>query len=84
MYTLSKVNMADSSLSESSSISWSDYFDFEASLVGENNDRAYEAVGQIRPWRFEPPGRNENKLRESHEYQEPVRRSRLNQESDEW
>ena len=63
--------MADSSLSESSSISWSDYFDFEA-------------VGQIRPWRFEPPGRTENKLRESHEYQEPVRRSRLHQESDEW
>ena len=45
MCTLSKVNMADSSLSESSSISWSDYLDFEASLLGEINDRAYEAVG---------------------------------------
>ena len=44
MCTLSKVNMADSTLSESSSISWSDYLDFEASLLGENNDRAYEAV----------------------------------------
>ena len=53
-------------------------------MVGENNDRAYEAVGQIRPWRFEPPGETENKQRESREYQEPVRRSRLNQESDEW
>ena len=30
MCTLSKVNMADSSLSESSSISWSDYLNFEA------------------------------------------------------
>ena len=45
MCTLSKVNMADSSLSESSSISWSDYLDFEASMVGENNDTPYEAVG---------------------------------------
>ena len=40
-----KVNMADSSLSESSSISWSDYLDFKASMVGKNNDRAHEAVG---------------------------------------
>ena len=40
-----KVNMADSSLSESSSISWSDYLDFEASMVGENNDTPHEAVG---------------------------------------
>ena len=45
MCTLSKVNMADSSLSESSSISWSDYLDFEASMVGEYNDTPYEAVG---------------------------------------
>ena len=35
MCTLSKVNMVDSSLSESSSISWSDNLDFEASMVGE-------------------------------------------------
>ena len=45
MCTLSKVNMVDSSLRESSSISWSDYLDFEVSMIGENNDRAYEAVG---------------------------------------
>ena len=45
MCTLSKVNMADSSFSESSSISWSDNLDFEASMVGENNDTPYEAVG---------------------------------------
>ena len=45
MCTLSKVNMVDSSLSESSSMSWSDYWDFEASIVGENNDTPYEAVG---------------------------------------
>ena len=45
MCTLSKVNMVDSSLSESSSISWSDNLDFEASMVGENNDTPYEAVG---------------------------------------
>ena len=44
MCTLSKVNMVDSSLSESSSISWSDNLDFEASMVGENNDTPYEAV----------------------------------------
>ena len=44
MCTLSKVNMADS-LGESSSISWSDNLDFEASMVGENNDTPYEAVG---------------------------------------
>ena len=37
--------MADSSLRESSSISCSDNLDFEASMIGENNDRAYEAVG---------------------------------------
>ena len=45
MCTLSNVNMVDSSLSESSSISWSDNLDFEASMVGENNDTPYEAVG---------------------------------------
>ena len=45
MCTLSKVNMVDSSLSESSSISWSDNLDFEALMVGENNDTPYEAVG---------------------------------------
>ena len=37
--------MAYSSSSKSSSIWWSDYLDFEASIVGENNDTPYEAVG---------------------------------------
>ena len=37
--------MVYSSSSKSSSISWSDYLDFEASIVGENNDAPYEAVG---------------------------------------
>ena len=55
--TLSKVNMADSTSSESSSISGSDYSDFEASMEGEHNERVYESVGEIRPWQFEPQGR---------------------------
>ena len=49
--------MADSTSSESSSISGSDYSDFEASMEGEHNERVYESVGEIRPWQFEPPGR---------------------------
>ena len=49
-----------------------------------NNERALEPVGEIRPWRFEPPGKNENRARESEKDQEPVRRGRLNQESDDW
>ena len=53
MRTLSKVNMADSNSSESSSISGSDYSDFEASMEGEG---ASELVGEIRSSRFEPPG----------------------------
>ena len=55
--TLSKVNMVDNTSSESSSISGSDYSDFEASMEGEHNKRVYESVCGIRPWIFEPPGR---------------------------
>ena len=54
---LSKVNKADSSSSKSSAISGSDYLDFDASMEGEHNERVYEPVGEIRPWKIEPPGR---------------------------
>ena len=54
---MTKVNMADSTLRESSSISGSDYSDFETSMEGGHNERGYESVGEIRPWQFEPPGR---------------------------
>ena len=47
--------MADSNSSKSSSISGSDYLDFEASVEGEHNERVYESVGEFRPWQFEPP-----------------------------
>ena len=57
MCTLSKVNKADGSSSESSSISGSDYSDCEASMEGEHNEGVYESAGEIRPWKFEPPGR---------------------------
>ena len=60
--------MAVSSASERSSNS--DLSDFEASLEDENNERALEAVGEMRPWRFEPPGRNENRACEEAEDQE--------------
>lgn len=76
--------MADSSSTESSSTSGSDYSDFEAFIEGEDNERIYEPISEIRPWRFEPPGRTENTGRKLEENQEPVRRGRLNQESDEW
>ena len=56
VYTLSKVNMADSTSRESSSISGSDYLDFEASMEGEHSERVYESVGEIRLWQLEPPG----------------------------
>ena len=49
--------MADGTSRESSSISGSDYSDFEASMEGERSERVYESVGEIRPWQFEPPGR---------------------------
>ena len=49
--------MADSTSSESSSISGSDYSDFEASMKDEHNERVYEFVCEIRPWKFESPGR---------------------------
>ena len=42
--TLSKVNMADNSSSESSLISVSDYLDFETSIENENNETADELV----------------------------------------
>ena len=79
MRTISKVDMGDSSASESSSNSGSDFSDFEASIEDENNERALEHVGEIRPWRFEPPGRNENRVHEEADDQEPVHRGRLNQ-----
>ena len=41
--------MANSTSSESSSISWSDYSDFEASMESEHNGRVYKYVGEIRP-----------------------------------
>ena len=47
VYTLSKVNMADSTSRESSSISGSDYSNFEASMEGEHSERVYESVGEI-------------------------------------
>ena len=47
------------------------FSDFEASMEGENNERALEPVGEIRLWRFELPGRNENRARDSEEDQEP-------------
>ena len=53
-------------------------------MEGEDNERIYEPIGEIRPWWFEPPGRTENTGRELKENQEPVRRGRPNQESDEW
>ena len=56
MCTLSKVNKVDSALSESSSISGSDYLDFEALMEGEHNRRVYKSIGKIRPWQFELPG----------------------------
>ena len=40
-------------------------------MEGENNERALEPVGEIRPWRFEPPGRNENRAKDSEKDQEP-------------
>ena len=42
--------MADSSASEDSQSSGSDFSKFEASMEGENNERALEPVGEIRPW----------------------------------
>ena len=54
--TLSNVNMADSSSTESSSTSGSDYSDFEAFIEGEDSERVYDPISEIRPWRFEPPG----------------------------
>ena len=48
--TLSNVNMADSSSTESSSTSGSDYSDFEAFIEGEDNERVYDPISEIRPW----------------------------------
>lgn len=52
--------MADSSLTESSSTSGSDYSDFQAFIEGEDNEIIYEPIGEISPWRFEPLGGTEN------------------------
>ena len=71
MCTLSKVNMADSTSSESSSISGSDYSDFEASMEGDYSERGYELFGEIRHSRFTPPERTYNKARESEEEPRP-------------
>lgn len=49
VYSLSKVNIADGSSSESRSISGSVCLDFEALMEGEHNERDYEPVGKIRP-----------------------------------
>ena len=47
--------MADSTLSERSSISRSDYSDFEASM---NMMKGFmNLLRKSRPWQFEPPGR---------------------------
>ena len=73
----------DSSANESSSSSGSNFSDFETLMEGENNERALEPVGKIRPWRFQSPGRNESRASKSEEDQEPVVRGRINQESDE-
>ena len=40
-------------------------------MEGEDNERIYEPIGEIRPWRFEPPGRTENTGRELEENQSP-------------
>ena len=56
--TLSKVNIAYSTLSGSGYISGSDYSDFEALREGEHNERVYEYIGEIRPWQFEPSGQS--------------------------
>ena len=57
--------MVDSSWSERSSISGSDHSDFETSMKGENNDRAYKPVFLNQAWRFEPPERIEKRTGES-------------------
>ena len=58
--------MVDSSWSERSSISRSDHSDFETSMKGENNDRAYKPVFFLnQAWRFEPPERTEKRTGES-------------------
>ena len=49
--------IANGTSSKSSFIWGSDYFDFEASMEGEHDKRDYESVGEIRPWKFKPPGR---------------------------
>ena len=49
MCTTSKVDMTDSSASQSSSNLGSDFSDFEASIEDENNEGALEPVGETRP-----------------------------------
>ena len=68
--------MADSSSTESSSTSGSGYSDFEPFIEGVDNIRKKTENNERK--------RTENTGRELEENQEPVRRGRLNQESDEW
>ena len=61
-------------------------------MEGENNERALEPVGEIRPWRFEPPGSGDLSRQEEMKIERkiqkriksPGRCCRLNQASDEW
>ena len=59
--------MADNNSSKSSSISGSDYSDFEASMEGDYSERGYKLFGEIRHSRFTPPERTYSKARESEE-----------------
>ena len=74
--------MADSSSSESSSTSGSDYSDYEAAVEEEINETV-EPFSEIKPWRFKPPGRT-TENRDLEEDTEPIRPRRRDQESDEW
>ena len=77
--TLSKINMADSSLREGSSISRSDYSDCEASMEGNDSNRIM--IGLMSVLVKSGPGdlnRQDEPKIEPDEDREPVRRSRLN------
>ena len=59
--------MADNNSSKSSSISGSDYSDFEASMEGDYSERGYKLFGEIRHSRFTQPERIYSKAREEEE-----------------
>ena len=63
--------MADNSSSTNSSISGSDYSDFEASMEDDYSERGYKLFGDIRHSRFTPPERTYSKARESEEESRP-------------